>query len=206
LHERRGLLEKPKQTLLGGTCERSALFSLLVDNDMNATKIKLSLAISAAMLAGGSMAATDTANLTVGASIANSCAIGPGVLDFGALSAFNAGLGTTTGADHDADSGATISIACTNGTAATINAGLGAHAAGAVRKMISGSDLLSYELYTSAARTTVLDATTGSISYLGTGSATTTEAVYGRVTGAQLAAAKKGTYADTVALTISYTP
>ena len=66
--------------------------------------------------------------------------------------------------------------------------------------------MLAYELYTSAARTTVLDAEMGSIPYLGTGATTTTEAIYGRITGAQLAAAKKGSYADTVAMTITYTP
>ena len=61
------------------------------------------------------------------------------------------------------------------------------------------------ELYTDAGRATVFNAT-NSISYTGTGAATTNQAVYGRITGAQLAAAKKGSYTDTVAMIITYTP
>ncbi len=174
---------------------------------MNKKIARFAVAIGTLVLAGGAMAATDTANLTVGATVENACAISAGSLSFGTLALeVNAGLGTVTAANHDADSGASISVVCTNGASAAITGGLGANAAGSVRKMISGSDLLSYELYTDSGRGTVLDTTTGSIAYTGTGAATTNKAVYGRITGAQLAAAKKGTYSDTVALTITYTP
>ena len=86
-----------------------------------------------------------------------------------------------------------------------ITAGLGANAVGSVLDMDSGVDRLAYELYTNAGRATVLNAA-NSISYTGTGAATTTQAIYGRITGAQLAAAKKGSYPDTVGMTITYTP
>lgn len=172
---------------------------------MNTKLNKLALVIGAMVMAGSAMAATDTANLAVGATVENACAISGGTLAFGTLALeVNAGLGTVTAANHDADSGTTISIVCTNGASAAITAGLGANAAGSVRKMISGTDLLAYELYTDSGRGTVLDSTTGSISYTGTGATTTNKAIYGRITGAQLAAAKKGTYADTVAMTITY--
>lgn len=169
---------------------------------------KLMLAISVMAMAGASMAATEAANLTVGATVENACAIGPGTLAFGSnLSlAVNADGTAGTTADVNADTGATISIICTTGASAAITAGLGLNADVNVRKMISGADLLAYELYTSGARTTVLDTTTGSISYTGTGAATTTTAVFGRILAADLAGAKKGTYADTVAMTITYTP
>ncbi|MDM0117584.1 spore coat U domain-containing protein [Variovorax sp. J22R133] len=177
---------------------------------MNTNLKKLALVIGAAgamAMADGAWADTDSANLTVGATVENACAIGAGTLDFGTLTLHvNAGLGTVTQGNHDADSGTSISIACTNGASATIGAGLGAQPAGSVRQMISGSDLLAYELYTSSAYTTVLDGASGVIAYTGTGAATTNKAIYGRITGAQLAAAKKGTYADTVAMTITYTP
>lgn len=176
---------------------------------MNTKLSKLALAISAMAMVGTSIAATDTANLTVGASVVNACAIGPGTLNFGALGLVVVpGAGTVgVNGDNDADSGATMSVVCTNGASATIGGGLGLNAAGAVRKMISGADLLTYELYADAGRLTVLDNTVpGSIAYTGTGAATTTDAIYGRVTAAQLAAAVKGTYSDTVALTITYTP
>ena len=173
----------------------------------NLKKLVLAMGAMGAMaMAGGALAATDTADLAVSATVENACAIGPGALAFGTLGLeVNTGLGTVTAANHDADSGATISIACTLGASAAITAGAGSNAAGAVRNMISGSDLLAYELYTDAGRGTVLNAT-NSIGYTGTGAATTDTVIYGRITGTQLAAAKKGSYADTVAMTITYTP
>jgi spore coat protein U-like protein len=180
------------------------------DFDMNTKMSKLALAIGALVMAGGAMAATDTANLAVTATVVNNCAIGPGTLAFGSTlsRAVNSGLGTAgTTANVNADSGATVSIICTNGASATITGGLGLNAAaGTVRKMISGTDLLAYQLYTTAARTIALDTTTGSIPYTGTGSATTTTAIYGQILAADLNAAKKGSYSDTVALTLTYTP
>lgn len=170
--------------------------------------IKMALAAGAMVMAGASMAETDTADLAVSATVVNTCAIGPGTLAFGsALSAaVNAATGAAgTTANVDADSGASISIICTNGASAAITGGAGANAAGSVRKMLSGSDLLPYELYTDSGRTTVFNAT-NSIPYTGTGAATTTTAIYGRILGTDLAAAKKGSYADTVAMTITYTP
>ena len=174
---------------------------------MNTKMSKLVVALGAMAVTGTSMAATDTANLAVSATVVNACAIGAGALAFGSLSlAVTAGAGTAgTTADVDADSGTSISIICTNGTSAAITGDLGLNAVGSVRKMISGSDLLTYELYTNAGRGTVFNAT-NSIPYTGTGSATTATAVYGRILGTNLAAAKKGTYADTVAMTITYTP
>ena len=167
---------------------------------------KIALAIGATLLATGVFAATDTANLAVSATVVNVCAIGPGTLAFGTIElGVNAGAGTLNPTNRDADSGSTISIVCTNGASAAITAGLGANAVGSVRNMISGVDLLAYELYTNAGRSLVLNAT-NAISYTGTGLAVTTQTVYGRITGAQVAAAKKGSYADTVLMTVTYTP
>ena len=173
---------------------------------MKTNTTKITLAEGVLLISGGVRAATDTANLAVSATVVNVCAIGPGTLAFGSIGlGVNAGLGTLNPVNHDADSGSTISIVCTNGSSAAITAGFGANAVGSVRKMISGADLLTYELYTDAGRLTVLNAT-NAISYTGTGLAVTTQTVYGRITGAQLAAAKKGSYTDTVAMTVTYTP
>ena len=172
---------------------------------MNTKMNKLALAIAAMVMAGSAMAATDTANLAVSATVENACAIGAGTLAFGTLTlGVNTGAGTVTPVNKDVDSSA-ISLACTLDASATITAGVGANSAGAVRNMISGSDLLAYELFTTAGRTVVLNGA-NSIPYTGTGAATTTTVIYGRITGAQLAAAKKGVYADTVAMVVNYTP
>ena len=173
---------------------------------LNTNMKKLALTICAMGMAGGAWAATDTSNLAVSAAVENVCAIGSGALSFSTLKlGVTPGAVTVSGNDHDFDTGSTISVVCTNGATAAITAGLGLGAVVTARKMKSGSDLLGYELYTAAGRTTVLDAATGSIAYSGTGAATAVT-VYGRVTAAQLALAKKGTYSDTVAMTVTYTP
>lgn len=171
------------------------------------TKIsKLALAISLAV-SGVAMAASDSADLAVTATVQTACAIGPGALSFGNVAmAVTAGAGTigSTG-DVDADSGTSVEVVCTNGSSATVTGGNGLNYSSG-RRMLSGTvDYLGYELYTSSARTTALDTTTGSIAYTGTG-ADDTLTIYGRIPGSSLAAAKAGSYSDTVALSITYTP
>lgn len=173
---------------------------------MNVHVTKIAVAATAMFLSASTWAATDTANLAVSATVVNVCAIGPGTLAFGSIGlGVNSGAGTLNPVNHDADSGSTISVVCTNGTTAAITAGFGANALLTVRRMISGgADFLTYELYTDAGRLTTLNAI-NAVSYTGTG-LVTSQTVYGRITGAQLAAAKKGSYTDTVAMTITYTP
>jgi spore coat protein U-like protein len=169
---------------------------------------KVALAIGTMLAAGAVMADTDDSQLTVNATVNNNCAIGNGTLNFGTLTL---AVDKTTGAAGaiapvNEDTGATISIICTNGASATITGDLGLNAEeGTTRKMKSGSDLLPYELYTTNARDVIFNST-NSIAYTGTGAATTTVSIYGQIAGADLQSAKKGVYSDTVALTINYTP
>ena len=151
------------------------------------------------------MAATDSSNLTVNAVVQNACAIGNGTLNFGNLAlAVTAHAGTAgTTADSAANSGSTVSVICTLGATATINGGLGLNLTS--RKMQSGSDRLTYQLYTDSGAGTPLDSGSGSIAYIGTGTAGSVS-IFGKVASADIVAAKVGTYSDTVALTINYTP
>ena len=180
---------------------------------------QLTIALASMTMSGFCFADADTSNLTVSASVANVCAIGSGTLNFGSLSlgvTANSGAGAATftnvrksanltGSTSAADTSTTVPVICTNDASASVTGALGSNAVGSVRKMVSGSNLLTYELYADAARTTVLDASTGSIAYTGTGTAETVT-IYGRVAASDIALAKKGNYADTVALTITYTP
>ena len=174
---------------------------------LNINMKKLALTVCAMGLASGAWAATDTSNLTVNATVENVCAIGSGALSFSTLKlALNSGAGTlAAGGNHDFDTGNTISVVCTNGATAAITAGSGSNVDGAVRRLKSGTtDFLGYELYTATGRVNVLN-TTNSISYTGTGVASAVT-VFGRVTAAQLALVKAGSYSDTVAMTVTYTP
>lgn len=171
---------------------------------------KLAIALGALVMAGSSMAATDSANLTTSATVENICAIGTGTAAAGTLVLdVNLGAGTANPQNHDFVSSG-ISVICTVGASAQITADLGLNAAGSTRNMLSGADTLAYELYADAGRTNILGSDPAVankfIAYTGTGAATTTTSVYGRITGAQLAAAPKGTYGDTVSLTVNYTP
>lgn len=178
---------------------------------MKTTKMsQLALVMGAVVMASGAMADTDTANLTVGAGVVNACSIGAGTLEFGeSLSAVvSAGSGRLGAQPNINQSSSAISYVCTNGASATITANMGEHAFGAVRKMMSGRDLLTYELYTNSGRSVALGSEageTGSIPVTANGTVQTTT-IYGQILGADLARAKKGYYADTVALSINYTP
>lgn len=170
--------------------------------------IGVSLALGFIGASSLAQAATDTANLTVNATVQNACAIGAGTLNFGNVAlAVTAGAGTTgTTANADADSGTTVKIVCTNGASATVNGGNGLNYVTGRRMRIGATTTyMNYQLYTSSARTTVLDSSTGSIAYTGTGT-NGSVTIYGRIAAADLAAAPAGAYTDTVALTVTYTP
>jgi spore coat protein U-like protein len=177
---------------------------------MNTKMTKLAMAIGAMAMAGAAMATTDGSTLAVSATVSNNCAISNGTIAFSTIQlAANKGVGTIgTTAAAAANSGSTISVICTNGASAAITGGLGSNGSGAIRKMIGGpgpgTDLLTYELYSDSLHTTVFN-TSNSIAYAGTGLATSV-IIYGGITGADIALAKAGSYADSVPLTITYTP
>lgn len=172
---------------------------------MRDTFIKTTLAAVAALLvSGAAFAGTDTSNLTVSATVEANCTIdASGGLAFGTYDPVSAN--SATGADLD-NTTSTISTTCTNGSAATITLGEGANAQGGstpaapLRQMISGSDLLSYNLYTDSAGGTVWDDTTGK-SITGTGAADPVT-VYGRIAKGQ--AVPVGSYSDTVIATVTF--
>lgn len=86
------------------------------------------------------------------------------------------------------DAVGTFTIACTKGTSATLSLDGGqysAHANGTTRAMSSGGAYLSYDLYTSAARSTVWSLV-NTVSYLSTSKATSTsQSVWGRIPAGQ---------------------
>ena len=159
----------------------------------------LAFAVAAALLAAPSLpawASTATATLNVTATVNTSCTINTQTLAFGAYD-------PTASADQNGT--ATITFACVKGTAYSISADNGdnpSHASGTTRAMhLGASNFLSYELYTSAARTTVWN-TTNVISGTSSGKASTTFTAYGEIPATQ--DATTGSYSDTVTMTISF--
>jgi len=150
-------------------------------------------------LAGAAQADTKNASFTVSATVAKACAISAADLDMGTWD----GTGNLNGSSL-------ITVKCTTGTGYDVTLSQGTNGSSASdRKLISGSDLLSYNLYTDSARSIVWD-DVGGLNYVsgtGTGMANANEQdirVYARIQQADLLAAKPGYYTDSVTATVTY--
>ncbi|MBD3770655.1 MAG: spore coat U domain-containing protein [Rhodobacterales bacterium] len=163
---------------------------------MRRAKLPL-LLIAVASLSGLAISQTATDSFTVSAEVIDACNLTANNLDFGSYSAIS-------GSAVDATS--TLSVTCTNGTSYTIALDEGTTAGGAftARLMTDSTNTLSYNLYTSAARTTVWgDGTGATQTTAGTGSGTLQSlTVYGRVPSSQNVPV--GSYSDSVTATITF--
>ncbi|MFZ9405995.1 MAG: spore coat U domain-containing protein [Burkholderiaceae bacterium] len=155
------------------------------------------IAIANALVIGQARAATETATFQVTATVPSQCTtLTTNALAFGTYDPTSA---TAT------DASATLSIKCSQGAAITVdlNAGTTAGATVAQRKLASGANTLNYNLYTSAARTTVWGGA-NTVSGTGQGLDTATSfTVHGRIAAGQTQAAP-GSYSDTITVTVSY--
>ena len=147
------------------------------------------------------MAGTSTTNLSSTASVSASCSITTNAVAFGTYDpvVVNASTPlTATGA---------VDTTCTNGASATItldqgaNPGSGSTASAPQRRMASGTNYLSYGLYTNSSYTTTFDGTTG-VAVTGSGAQVATP-VYGSVPAGQNTL-PSGSYSDTVVATVSF--
>lgn len=154
---------------------------------------------SAALLApSAASAATTNSTLSVDATVTANCTVSTSPLEFGDVDPLS-------GSNVDGAGG--ITVTCTNGTGWTAAAGIGSGsgASFASRRMADGSNLLNYNLYTDAARSSVWGDGTGSTATIGgTGNGSAQNStVYGRI-GSGQTSAPPGSYADTVSVTVTY--
>ncbi len=125
---------------------------------------------------------------------AANCSIATTSVAFGTYDVFAA-------SPNDSGTG-TVTVDC-KGSSGEVTLSTGQSGVYASRKMTSGANALSYNLYTSAARSTIWgDGTGGSSSITAGKNATTTLTVYGRIPAGQDAAA--GTYTDSVTATVTF--
>jgi len=143
-----------------------------------------------------SHAASTSSTFTVQMTLTSSCVINSAsTLDFGTTGVLTANV----------DSSSTLAIQCTNTTPYNIglNAGTGAGATVAVRKLTNGARTINYSLYTTNARTTVWGNTVGTDTVAGTGNgASQNYTVYGRVPPQTTPA--PAAYTDTITITVTY--
>jgi spore coat protein U-like protein len=138
---------------------------------------------------------TANANLSVSAVVISSCTVTAGTLAFGNYDPTSAG---------NLDQNGTFTVACTKGTGATVGLDLGQNATGSTRRMIFGSDYLSYELYKESARTNVWgDSGSAAVTLAAaTSISAQTLTVYGRVTPGQNVST--GLFLDTIVITVTF--
>jgi len=146
------------------------------------------------------VAGSATANLPVSVQVASNCTISANAVAFPSYDP----ISTHATSPDDSNSGSVV-IACTKGTSANIGLGLGSNASGSTRRMKdSGTNLITYELYSDSGRATVWGNASGS--WLSAGLAPDknprTFTVYGRIPAAQDVPA--GTYNDTVVATVNF--
>ena len=161
-------------------------------------------------VAASAGAATVTGNLQVKIEITRECQVNAGtdgtgggdaVLDFGSAGVLNANVDGET-----ASSGTgSIQVQCTNGVPYSIGLGNGQNGADAnSRRMKGGTELVTYQLYKSSARTDIWgDGTNGAAGMQATANGTAQPyRVFGRVPPQTTPAA--GVYTDVVQITVTY--
>ena len=149
-------------------------------------------------LAAPALAQTATTNLSVTALVAKNCSITTTAVAFGSYDPIVANAAAPL------DGSGSVVVTCTKGSGTRIDLGLGGHATGSVRKMLGGTDLLTYELYSDTGRTTVWGSGAGAGQTIVTAPNKNprTFTVYGRVPAGQDVGA--ASYADTVVATINF--
>jgi spore coat protein U-like protein len=164
-------------------------------------KILSATLVAAVMAAGVAQAATTTTTFAVTATVLSTCSATAATLAF---PNYTPGAGAQIGST-------TISVKCTKNTPFTValNAGSTTGDAFAQRLMGSGANTLQYNLFTTAALTTVFgDGNAGTQTVPGTGLGVATAnsvQVFGQVPdSATNQAAIAGSYSDLITVTVTY--
>jgi spore coat protein U domain-containing protein, fimbrial subunit CupE1/2/3/6 len=177
--------------------EPMGLFKMELEMKHRLSRAALAAAVSGLLVSGSALAVDVNANLSVTATVSNSCTVSAANLAFGVVSP-----------TADTDVQTTISWQCTTGHPATIKLGAGGSTNIMARRMTAGGTTsLPYQLYTNSTRTSVFgDGVTGnSLAILGAGfAATTSTTVYGRVPTGAVGANTAGAYTDTVQITVTF--
>jgi spore coat protein U-like protein len=157
--------------------------------------------IQGAMLAGAVHAATTTTSFTVTSTLLATCSASATTLAFGT---YTPGTGALTG-------NGTVTVKCTKNSPYTVALNGGTTTGGTVaqRLMAAGANTLQYNLFTSAAFTTVFgDGSGTSKTQAGTGAGIATGTaftVFGQLPDNAInQIAVPGSYSDTITVTISY--
>jgi spore coat protein U-like protein len=165
------------------------------------TRGRLAVAIGVIGALGSAIAAANkTADLNVNASVANNCTLTTGAIAFGPYDPVGANATAGTG---DLTANGHVYVACTKGAGATIDLGNGGAADANSRRLTSGANNLTYQLYRADGTTVwAAGAATGGVTYNSTSKAQTDMVVVGKIAGGQDVPA--GTYTNTIVATVNF--
>ena len=149
-------------------------------------------------LAGAAQAATKSDSFQVSATVSKNCIIDAPDLNLGTFDGTN-----------DLTANSTISVRCTSGTTYTVDLSAGSSTSYAARTLVNGTDVLTYNLYTTGTHTTVWGdgtASTGRGAGTGAGMANAqTLTVYGQLLASNnTGPVAAGSYLDNLVATITY--
>ena len=156
-------------------------------------------ALAGACAATPAFAADTGSSLEVNATVTANCTVSTAPVAFGNVDVTSGQAFQGTGS---------VSVTCTNGTAWTAAADVGAGSGADLsnRRMANGADLLNYSLFTDSARTQLwgdgIEGATATFNDTGTGTVQT-RTVYGLIPAGQTGL-PAGVYADAVQVTVSY--
>lgn len=167
---------------------------------MNSSKIlsrkALFVAVSVVALGAGNAAFATTDSFNVTAEVIENCTVSAADLAFGNYDPIVANV--SSGAGDIADS-ADLTVTCTNGSEVSIALDNGDNFSGG-RRMASGANFLSYELYQEVGHTNVFGSGAQAVAHSGTGAAQTVT-VFGNLPGGQNVPV--GSYSDIIDVTIT---
>jgi len=168
------------------------------------TQLMIGAASISLLLGGTALAGNVQTNLGVSGTVTNDCTIASSpTLDF---NNYHPATGNLT---SPLNVNGTLAVTCTEGTVAEIDLSAGsngAHATGTTRALKSGSNYLSYELYSDSEYSNVwgVGDGTGGVTEDAAPSADAVDyTVYGQVPGGQ-SVPEATNYADTVAVTVNF--
>lgn len=172
---------------------------MVLSNRLRSPRLLSRMAILGALVAAplpAAFAGSSAATMPITASVTPVCVVSAAALNFGNYDPIL--INSTT----PLDATGTITVQCIRNSSYTVTLDQGQNGTATTRSMKeSGGSLLSYDLYTDSARTTVWN-TANTVTGTAPSSAPIALSVYGRIPPAQNVAA--GSYSDVVNVTVNF--
>ena len=164
----------------------------MVKSGTSQRNYRIIVAMGAALISSQAHAATDTATLSVNATVQSGCSLSGGTLEFGNYTSGQVESLDATGTVSYANCSGFLSFELDGGQSGDVNA----------RAMTGSGSELSYQLYSDLGRTNVFGLGADALELNLLIPLSGTVDVYGRIPGSQAVAS--GSYSDTINITLTF--